>query len=258
MLSFREIVRFMRFVPYFLVYIKNPLAYILGFFRNKSLNAYFYNGLILPIDSRFSFGYINAIFFQYIYGRIQPNWQMIIDVGANRGYFSLYAAQNALRAQIYALEPFHKTFEVLTHNIAANHVEARITPLAFALSAKDGFSPFYLGIDLLKHSLLTTVSEKQDTVLVETRSLVSFMDAYNLAHIDMLKMNCEGSEYNILMNTPTPYLQRIQHLRLEYHTLKDHNIDMLKEYLEKQGFKCVRLKRYHVRHGIAWFEQQNT
>lgn len=254
--SFREILRFMRFLPYFFIYIKNPITYILAFFSNKSQNAYFYNGLIVPIDSRFSFGYINAIFFQKIYGQTQANWQTIVDIGANRGYFSLFAAQNLPNARIYAIEPFATTFQILSKNIHANHFESRIEPLSFAVSLENGHSPFYIGEDLLDNSLLKIVSDKPDTVLVETRSLVSFMDSYSMTHIDMLKMNCEGSEYDILMNTPQTYLQRIHHIRLEYHTPKPElTIDVLKAYLENQGFRCVRLKRYHVLHGIVWFER---
>lgn len=256
MLSSRDIVRFIRFIPYFFLNIKNPIAYILAFVRDKKQNAYFYNGLIVPIDSRFSFRYINAIFFQKIYGLTEANWQTIVDIGANRGYFSLFAAQNSPNVRIYAIEPFATTFQILRKNIRANHFESRIEPLSFALSSENGHSPFYLGEDLLDNSLLKIVSDKPDTVLVETRSLASFMDSFDLIHIDMLKMNCEGSEYDILMNAPQTYLQRIQRIRLEYHTPKPElTIDVLKLHLENQGFRCVRLKRYHTLHGIAWFEK---
>lgn len=254
---FRTAITFSRFIPVVFFNLKNPIAYISAFFRNKSQVARFYNGLKVPADSPFSFGFVNAIYFQKIYGCTEKNWKTIVDIGANRGYFSLFAAQNSPEAHIYAIEPFHETFDILNKNIALNHFESRIQTFPFAVSPENGHSPFYIGEDLLDNSLLKIVSDKPDTILVETRSLTSFMDSWHLTHIDMLKMNCEGSEYAILMNTPQSYLQRIQHIRLEYHTPKPElTVDMLIVYLEKQGFRCILLKRYHALHGIAWFKNQ--
>jgi FkbM family methyltransferase len=254
---FRTAVTFSRFIPIVFFNLKNPMAYISSFFRSKSTVARFYNGLLVPANTPFSFGFVNAIYFQKIYGRTEKNWKTVVDVGANRGYFSLFAAKNSPEAHIYAIEPFHETFDILNKNIALNNFQSRIQTFPFALSDKDGYSPFYIGMDLLKHSLLTTASDKQDANLVETHSLTSFMDSLNITHIDMMKMNCEGSEYNILMTTSDTYLQRIKRIRLEYHTQKSGlSIDTLKDFLENKGFTCVRLKRYHIRHGIAWFERQ--
>ena len=256
MLPLRFILSFTRFIPFIFSHLKNPIAYVAAYFKNRNQAAHFYNGLIVPTDSRLSFGFVNAIFFQKIYGKPEKNWQTIVDIGANRGYFSLFAAQNAPNAHIYAIEPFGETFGVLNKNRALNHLESRIETFNFAILDTDGYSPFYMGEDLLDHSLRPDILEKQQSTLVETRSLSHFMDTQNIEKIDMLKMNCEGSEYAILMNLPSVYLQRIEHIRLEYHTYEpDLTIDILAHYLENQGFDCVRIKRFHVKHGIAWFEK---
>ena len=40
-----------------------------------------------------------------------------------------------------------------------------------------------------------------------------------LERVDLLKMDCEGAEYEILYGTPDRYLERIREIRMEYHQL---------------------------------------
>lgn len=62
--------------------------------------------------------------------------QVLFDVGANVGAYSLIAAKRGLR--VYSFEPHQPTFEHLVRNIALNELEDRITPLSYVVGAKDG------------------------------------------------------------------------------------------------------------------------
>src|SRR6266404_5092756 len=60
---------------------------------------------------------------------------IIIDAGANQGFFSLYASEFA--KTIYAIEPSVKHIEVLKEMIRYNKLEDIVLPRQFALSIKD-------------------------------------------------------------------------------------------------------------------------
>ncbi|GIX14444.1 MAG: hypothetical protein KatS3mg118_2403 [Paracoccaceae bacterium] len=68
---------------------------------------------------------------------------VFLDIGANIGIFSLFAAHRVGEAgHVYAFEPHLPTAVQLLHNVALNGLGARITVLSIAASGRDGFAPF--------------------------------------------------------------------------------------------------------------------
>ncbi len=64
----------------------------------------------------------------------------VLDVGANIGLFSLYAAQNAVEARIFAFEPAPDIFSILEANTA--RYAGRIRTFPFGLGDHDAVAPF--------------------------------------------------------------------------------------------------------------------
>lgn len=58
-----------------------------------------------------------------------------IDVGANIGIYSLYAAVVSIDVKIVAVEPVSRTAEELIHNVQLNKLESRIEVVQSALSS---------------------------------------------------------------------------------------------------------------------------
>ena len=73
---------------------------------------------------------------------------------------------------------------------------------------------------------------------VPTLNLQEIFKKNKLKKIDFLKMDCEGSEYEILYGLPKRYLKKIGKISFEYHNLdkSNKNFFKLKEFLEKNGF----------------------
>jgi len=137
----------------------------------------------------------------FILSRINLN-TCFIDVGANIGYFALWAATKA--RQVFAIEPNPPVFEVLESNI--KYVE-NISAHNIALSSvNDNDNRFYWRD--LAHGDGRLYNPKEvnldDGNAYESKPMVSltlsgFQKNYCESHkIDFIKMDCEGSEYEIL------------------------------------------------------------
>jgi hypothetical protein len=54
----------------------------------------------------------------------------------------------------------------------------------------------------------------------------------------LLKLDCEGAEYDILLNASGPLLSKIRQIAVEYHVgLTPHQPEELAERLERDGFE---------------------
>ena len=80
----------------------------------------------------------------------------------------------------------------------------------------------------------------RNPVVVDTTSLEDFVDRAGIKKIDFLKMDCEGAEYDILMNCPQRILSMIQRIGMEYHFCEDKkDPQVLVDILEDNGFKVT-------------------
>lgn len=70
---------------------------------------------------------------------------VLIDVGANVGIYSLYAAV-VRGCRVYAFEPEALNYARLTDNIALNHADDRVRAFALALSDTTGFGTLHLAL----------------------------------------------------------------------------------------------------------------
>lgn len=138
--------------------------------------------------------YIDQIYRPFLHGKKDL---VIADVGANIGLFSYYASQFAQK--VYALEPSQSHIEEMTEMAKYNKLEM-IKPVKKALAAENGTAKFYHNPNSTMFSLNPTVNDHDDFEEVETITLESFMSENNIDHIDMMKLDVEGSESEIIVS----------------------------------------------------------
>jgi FkbM family methyltransferase len=130
-----------------------------------------------------------------LFGEILQEGMIVLDLGANIGYFSLVAGrQVGEKGKVFAFEPWHESFSLLQKNIEANGFK-NITPVAKAVSNRGGRQKLFLADDPGEHSLGEENSKKSVEVSVTT--VDEFVRGQNIS-VDLVKMDVEGAEMSVL------------------------------------------------------------
>lgn len=137
------------------------------------------------------------------------NCQTFVDIGANIGYYSLLAAKINPDIAVYSFEPAKGPLHFLKQNVDLNKASNCVEVSDLALSSETGKVDFYEYLNpkypYLKHNLGGTSSlkhkETQKVVSktkVKTITLDSFVADRNIAQVDLIKIDTEGTEDKIL------------------------------------------------------------
>ncbi len=164
----------------------------------------------------------------------------IVDIGAGIGEFTLYAAAGMPQSRIFAYEPFPGSFNLLLENIALNGL-TNIQTCQKAVWAERG----RLLLDTSGGEPLQLVSKaaseharRPGLIEVDCLSLVDVLSENGLSSVDLLKLDCEGAEYSILLDTPASILARIDRIVMEYHDAAGpHRHEEMVDNLRSHGYQ---------------------
>ena len=185
-----------------------------------------------------------TIFARHDYGSV-PAKSTIIDVGANIGVFALYAIECGA-ATVVAFEPSAESYERLLRNIEENQLHGRIIPHRAAVTAIDGGVVRFPRRSSVMNAIGTAASADCDDV--PTMSLGTALAA--VGHADLVKLDCEGGEYEILFTLPPAAFAKIGELRLEYHHGRE---DEIRATMSSHGFRETFLTADNAIGGVLWF-----
>lgn len=143
---------------------------------------------------------------------------VVLDVGANVGFFSISCHCRLNNPRVIAFEPIARNYAFLQKN-AGRLPADRFTFLHQALNDREGelVLKFNSAQDITTSASLFDNKHGTDEEVVSCTSLVAVMKNYELDHIDLLKLDCEGAEYNILYNSPQDIFKRVNNIALETH-----------------------------------------
>jgi FkbM family methyltransferase len=181
----------------------------------------------------------------------------VIDIGSNIGIFSLYAAYCG--ADVYSFEPHPETFDILQRNVIASKLDNKIKVFNCAINDNDGYVDlqipvsekiYTLGSATISEEVKDDIEKKQDinykTIMIKCISLGSFLNENIQQHkmIDLLKIDCEGAEYNILKGLELQNAKFIKNIAMETHV--GYSEKAMVSLLNEQGFI---VERYEKRSG---------
>ena len=179
---------------------------------------------------------------------------IVVDIGAHRGGFTSFAARHTSKT-VLAFEPDPINFSLLEKHIRQNNLQNVIAYNA-AVGGAPGRSKLYISISSSRHSLYNNQALPNDNfphIDVTVLSLDEALEKLELVHL--LKMDCEGAEFDILMHAERKTLNKIEKLAMETHDpIHSGKIkelcDRIKLYFS--NIKIVDQKKDNLGYLYAW------
>ncbi len=176
------------------------------------------------------------IFVFGIYRRARPDIRrsrVILDIGANVGFFALHASSLNPEAEIHSFEPFPKNVEQMKKNLRLNeNRHVHVHPEAVTDRAGNITLYFTPGYD----ASCSLHGVKEHSCSVTAVGVNELFETCGIDHCDLLKMDCEGSELPIVRAAAPEMLARIRAIIMEYHSAAD--VEPLRSALSRAGFRC--------------------
>src|SRR3990172_1705351 len=166
----------------------------------------------------------------------------VVDVGANIGAFAVHAALAATSGRVICFEPSSHNFSLLVRNIRLNAQADHVTAVRAAVAGKPGHLRLYrASVGQLDTTVEGRLPGPISTEEVEALTLEQIFTTYEISRCDLLKLDCEGAEYDILFHTPAETLIKVRRIAMAYHATaeKRRRSNELVEFLVRQGFEIV-------------------
>lgn len=164
---------------------------------------------------------------------------VVVDLGANAGFTSIYYSRHAPGARLIAVEPHPGNAAVLRANFALNGVKADVAEAACVCSDQDSV-PLRVHPKDYGHFVDGTAnewSEKEagaDVIQVPGLSLPTLFRHYGLERVSILKIDIEGYE-KTLLDGELPWMSRVDSIVIEWH--HDNADGVLGELAKRHGFQ---------------------
>jgi len=189
---------------------------------------------------------LGEIFLEKIYALDYDRDVVVLDIGMNVGFASLYYAARENVHAVFGYEPFRKTYEGALHNFSLNpELSKKIRPFNTGAGASDttrtlDYCHDWKGMisttDGGDHAGFPPGPSTRETV--EIRNIVDIVDSARSETDDceiIAKIDCEGAEYEILeVLDAAGRLSLFRAMIIEWH---DKGPGVLVRTLEKNGFR---------------------
>ena len=139
--------------------------------------------------------------------------QIVLDVGCSIGDSSIFFAIEGAK-KVYAYEPFLYSFRMAKFNVEQNGYGSIIEVINEAVgnSGEVSIDPNFISTNSSK--LLAHTSSNGHKIKV--RSLKELVEKIGSSTI-VMKMDCEGCEYDAILKESCETLRRFRYIQMEYH-----------------------------------------
>ena len=157
--------------------------------------------------------------------------RVILDLGANIGLASVYFANKYPSSKIIAVEPEESNFSLLLDN-TKNY--KNIVPLQNAVSDQSNKHVEIVNKGYGNWGFMTQLKEESEDSksVVKTITIKETVDTYNLASIDILKVDIEGAEKELFEGNFESWMPITKCIIVELH-------DNMKRGCSKAFFTCI-------------------
>ncbi len=152
-----------------------------------------------------------------------PDTNTIVDLGANYGFFALWAKERSPNATVLCVEPNRYIYPFMVRNLDG------LENIRFenkAVGAKDGWQDFdfvrqvpsIAGKTLRMTERVWLDKALISTQRVETVSLETLLKNHGLEVVDILKVDIEGAEGELLAGVEPEIISGVERIVIEWHS----------------------------------------
>lgn len=123
---------------------------------------------------------------RWLVENVGRDW-LILDCGANIGYFTILFAHLACEGHVYAFEPT-KTYDMLLANLA-HHKIKNVTPLKLAVGKQSG---------LQEDKIFRIWGARPERKIYTFTTIDDFIQRYHLTRIDCIKVDVDSFDFEVL------------------------------------------------------------
>jgi FkbM family methyltransferase len=171
---------------------------------------------------------------------------LVVDVGANTGFYGLLAAASSRRARIHAFEPLAEVADALSKNVWLNRRERRTRLCSEALGDVIGEVPLYMPDG--SHGLIETSASLDPEfkehlggfVTVPATSLDAHLARHSHLHVSVLKIDVEGQEHRVLRGAEK--VLSADRPLVFYEILPRADVETISALARRLGYVDVRLR----------------
>lgn len=139
---------------------------------------------------------------------------VIIDVGGHVGLFALFASTRIQNGKIISVEPHPGNFSLLQENMDNNELHGVVLVNKAVANSNGTVRLFLDGHDDSAHSIC---GKGDNSIQIEGVTLNKLVRDAHVSKYNVLKMDCEGAEFEIIESLSDDELARIEKICLEYH-----------------------------------------
>lgn len=174
---------------------------------------------------------------------------VFVDVGANHGEFTAFAAKRLKEGQVIAFEPVSSLFQKLKQNVDVNAF-SNVKLIPKGLSDKNSIVNIYTTEACFEdgtkheglHTIYSTLKRSKILETIETISLDFFLETQNITRIDVIKLDVEGAELAVLRGA-TKTIRRFKPVILmevneETSQAAGYPARALLDYLSEMDYRC--------------------
>jgi FkbM family methyltransferase len=205
------------------------------------------DGVRMRLQTREELFILDELYVHNCYQAYAPGDPLVLDIGLNVGFSSLFLAKRLPTSQIVGYELMRPTFEAAQANLALNpELARRIEAQCVGASDKDAtftlkYNPHHRGSIGLYDAPKWAQAENTQTVEAQVRDAAQLVDEACARYPNrpvMMKIDCEGEEYAIIRRLHvTGKLERVQLLMIEWHRMHHwQNPEELCRDLQQAGF----------------------
>lgn len=211
----------------FILNLKNKFRDLKISKKEESYLVYF-NSQQFLIQTREEFFILNEVYFSLDYEFFTDKEVIVFDIGANVGLATLFFSKKENVKQVFSFEPVEDTYTQAKKNFQLNPVDnQKIVVNNFGLAEEDKETFFVFDSDRKgrsgqrddkKNILLLEDSFKRKVALKEASKILSPIIELNKESKFVVKMDCEGAEYEIFDNLiKSEVIKNIDIFMIEWH-----------------------------------------